>query len=190
MDRLHLGQLGELADRHALGRGLALHLPHGGVHPDRGRDDDGEEQPEAALPDAREVVQRAEGDGQDEAAEAAHEAHHAAHRADAAGVVDGDVLVDRRLAEAHEEAKDEGDDDEADQAHPRREGDGSLDAFHHVGGGRIGEHEGAGDRDQEGPVHYAPRAVLVGEMPAIGRKIEAGIEYIAPIMPAVAMSRP
>ena len=66
-----------------------------------------EQQHEAARPDAGQVVQRAEGDRQHEAAEAADHADQAADRADVVGVVDGNVLEDRRLAEAHEEAEHE-----------------------------------------------------------------------------------
>jgi hypothetical protein len=73
--------------------------------------DDHEQQHEAAGPDAGEVVQHAEGDRQDEAAEAADHADEAADRADVVRVVDRDVLVDRRLAEAHEEAEHEHRDD-------------------------------------------------------------------------------
>ena len=78
------------------------------MHPHQRDGDDQEQQPEAALPDAGQVVERAEGDRQDEAAEAADQTDDAADRADAVGIVDRDVLVDRRLAEAHEEAEHEG----------------------------------------------------------------------------------
>ncbi len=64
-------QFGQLQRRHALDRRSTLHLAHRHVHPDCRCRDDGEEQPEAALPDAREIVERAEGDRQDEATETA-----------------------------------------------------------------------------------------------------------------------
>ena len=49
----------------------------------------------------------AEGDRQHEAAQAADQADDAADRADMVRVVDRDVLVDRGLAQAHEEAEHE-----------------------------------------------------------------------------------
>ena len=78
------------------------------MHPHQRHGNDEEQQPEAALPDARQIVERAEGDGQDEAAKAADKTDDATDRADAIRIIDGDVLVDRRLAEAHEEAEHEG----------------------------------------------------------------------------------
>ena len=81
--------------------------------------DEHEEKREARGVDAREVEQRAEGDRQDEAAEAADHADEAADRADVVGIVDRDVLEDRRLAEAHEEAEREEDDDEGPETHAR-----------------------------------------------------------------------
>ncbi len=188
MDRLHFGELRQLAQ--LLADRLLLHRADGEVHPERRDGDDHEEQPEAALPHAGEIVQRAEGDGQDEAAEATHEAHHATHCADATGIIDRDVLVDRRLAEAHEETQHESRDDEAAEAHPRREAHRPTNAIHHVARRRIGQDEGADDRDQEGPVHDRPRTVFVGEVPAIGAENRSRMEYIAPIMPAVAISSP
>ena len=75
------------------------------MHPGQRDGDEHEQQREAGGVDAREVQKRAEGDRQDEAAEAADHADEAADRADVAGVVDRDVLEDRGLAEAHEEAE-------------------------------------------------------------------------------------
>jgi hypothetical protein len=46
--------------------------------------------------------------------------------ADMVGVVDRDVLEDRRLAEAHEEAKREQGGDEGPQAHAGRKGDRAV----------------------------------------------------------------
>ena len=162
------GSSGSVASRHA-GLGCCpFHLPDGEVHPDQRDGDDQEQQPEAALPDAGQIVQRAEGDRQDEAAKTADEADDAADRADAVGIIDRDVLVDGRLAEAHEEAEHEGDDDEADDAHARGERHRAANALDHIVRRRIGQDEGAHDRDEEGPVHDAAGAELVGEMPAIG----------------------
>ena len=97
---------GVVVGRRPGGRGrLALHAPDGEVHPEEGRGNDCEEQQEAARPEAREVLQRAERDREDEAAEPADHPDEAADRADIVGVVDRDVLVDRGLAEAHEEAE-------------------------------------------------------------------------------------
>ncbi len=96
----------------------------------------GEEQHEAARPDAGQVVERAEGDRQDEAAEPADHADQAADRADVVRVVDRDVLVDGGLAEAHEEAEHAGDRDEGDRADLEVEGDRAVDAAHAVVGRR------------------------------------------------------
>ena len=56
-------------------------------------------------------------DRQHEAAEPADQADEAADRADVVRVVDRDVLEDRRLAEAHEEAEHEHDHGEGDEPH-------------------------------------------------------------------------
>ncbi len=93
-----------------------LHAPDGEMHPDKRTDGDQEQQHEAARPDAGEVVEHAEGDRQHEAAEAADHADEAADRADIVRVVDRDVLVDRGLAEAHEEAEHEDRHGEGDDA--------------------------------------------------------------------------
>ena len=50
---------------------------------------------------------RAEGDRQHEAAEAADHADEAADGADILRIIDRDMLVDRRLAQGHEEAEHE-----------------------------------------------------------------------------------
>ena len=70
---------------------------------------------EAALPDAGQVIEHAEQDRQNKAAEPADQADHAADRADVLRVVDGDMLVDCSFAEAHEEAQDEYDGGEGDE---------------------------------------------------------------------------
>ena len=78
----------------------------------------------------------AEGDRQDEAAEPADHADEAADRADIVGVVGRDVLVDRGLAEAHEEAEHEDDADEGDRPDREVEGDRPADAVHDIVGRR------------------------------------------------------
>src|SRR5690606_20328242 len=118
-----------------------LHLADGNMHPHERDGDDEKEQPEAALPYARQVVERAESDRQHEAAEAADQSDNATNRADAIGVVDRDVFVDRSLTEAHEEAQYEGGDDEADEAHAGRKSDGAADTFDDVLSRRIGQDE-------------------------------------------------
>ena len=138
------------------------------MHPDERSRDDQEQQPEAALPDAGQIVEGTEGDRQNEAAEAADETDDSADGADAIGVVDGDVLVDCCLAEAHEEAEHERNHDEAEQAHPRRELDRAADAFDDILRRRIGQDERANDRDDERPVHDRAGAIAVGEMSAVG----------------------
>ena len=99
------------------------------IHSEAGGDDR-EKQHEAARPDAGEIVERAEGDRQDEAAEAADHADEAADRADVLRVVDRNVLVDRGLAEAHEEAEHEGNRDEGDRPDLEVEIDRTVDAAH------------------------------------------------------------
>ena len=165
VDLLHLRQLGELLELLAVD--ALLHGADGQVHPHQREARDGEQRHEAALPDAGEVVEQAEQDRQHEAAEAADQADHAADRADVVGVVDGDVLVDRRLAEAHEEAEHEHDHREGEQPGLEPERHGPADALHDVLGGRIGQQEAGGDRHAERPVHHAARAVLVGEHAAV-----------------------
>ena len=84
------------------------------MHPHQGDGNQGEQQPEATLPDAGQVVQRTESYRQDEAAETADQSDDAADGADTIGVIDRDVLEHRRLAEAHEEAEYRRDDHEPD----------------------------------------------------------------------------
>ena len=98
------------------------------------------------------------------------------------GIVDRDVLEDRRLAQGHEEAEHEDGHDEGDEAHLGREGDRPVDAVDDVVGRRIGQHEGADRRDAEGQVHDRPRAVAVREVAAIdaeqaGRDREGGGQH-------------
>ena len=135
---------------------------------------DGEQRHEAALPDAGEVVEQAEQDRQHEAAEAADQADHAADRAHVVWVVDRDVLVDRRLAEAHEEAEHEHDHREGEQPGLEPERHGPADALHDVFGRRIGQQEAGGDRHAERPVHHPARAVLVGEHAAVDAEQAGG----------------
>ncbi len=122
------------------------------------------------VPDAGEVVRAApNGDRQDEAAQATDQPDDATDRADAVRVVDRDVLVHRRLAQAHEEAEDEDQHDEADHADDQAEGDRPADALHDVVGRRVGQDEG--DRPpRRRSVQYMMRRApkLVRQMPAIG----------------------
>ena len=160
------------------------------MHPREQPDDDDEQQHEAARPQAGQVVERAEGDRQDEAAEAADHADEAADRADVVGVVGRDVLVDGGLAEAHEEAEHEGDDDEGGRADLEMEGDLALDAVHDVVGRRQRQDQRRRGRDEQAPVHHGARADAVGQHAAIGAEDAGGNGIGAPIMPAVAMSKP
>ena len=120
---------------------LPLHRPDREMHPGQRDADQHEEKREAGGVDAREVEKRAEGDRQDEPAEAADHADEAADRAHVVRVVDRDVLEDRGLAEAHEEAEREEQDDEGPEPHRGREGDRAVLALDHVVGGRVGQHE-------------------------------------------------
>ena len=138
------------------------------MHPDQRAGDQREQQHEAAGPQTGEIEQRAERDRQHETAKAADHADEAADRADILGVIDGDVLVDRGLAERHEEAQHEHRDGERYKPHLEVKGARSRDRAHHIIGRRVGENERAGDRDHEGPIHDPARAVAVRQMSAIG----------------------
>ena len=147
---------------------LLFHPENGDMHPGEAGGDDDEEQHEATRPDAGEVVERAEGNRQYEAAESADHADQAADRADIAGVVDRDVLVDGGLAYRHEEAKDEGNRDKRRPADLEMEIDRPVDAAHDIIGGRQRQHCAADQRDRKGPVEHSARADLVRENAAIG----------------------
>ena len=66
-----------------------------------------EQQHEAAGPQAGKIVERAERDRQHEAAQPADHSDQPADGADIFRIVDGNVLVDRGLAQRHEEAEHE-----------------------------------------------------------------------------------
>lgn len=61
VDLLHLGQFGQPVER--LARPFTLHGADRDVHPHERHGGDQEQQHEAAGPDAREVVQKAKGNG-------------------------------------------------------------------------------------------------------------------------------
>ena len=81
--------------------------------------DQQEQEGEARGIDAGQIEQRAEHDRQHEATQAADHPDETADRADMPGVIDRDVLEDRRLAEAHEEAEREDRDHERAKVHLR-----------------------------------------------------------------------
>ena len=83
------------------------------------------------------------------------------------GIVDRDVLVDRRLAQAHEEAEHENQAGEGDDAGRHMKVQRAIDALHDIFGGRIGQDEGDQCRYAEHPVHDAAGAIAVGENAAI-----------------------
>src|SRR5262249_34186229 len=83
------------------------------------------------------------------------------------GVVHWDVLVDRGLAEAHEEAEHEHDHGEGEEPRLEPEDHGPADALHDVLGWWVGEDEAGHDRHAERPVHDASRAVLIREHAAV-----------------------
>jgi hypothetical protein len=184
---LHLRQLRQRAEEG--GRRLALHAQDRHMHPDHRDQHQHEQRHEAAGPQPGQVEQGAEQDRQNEAAQAADHADQTAHRADMLRVVDRDVLVDRRLAQGHEETEHEDDDDETGQPHFEVEREGLLHPVHHVVGRWIGEQKGGDDGDEEGPVEHPPRAVGIGEVATIGAE-EAGRnrEGSAAIIPALLMS--
>src|SRR5690606_1533159 len=100
----HLGKLRQ-GLRLVATKGCPLHLPYGNVHPDKRDGYKQKEESETRRPDPCQVEQHAEHERQDETAETADHPDKAADSADMLGIVDGDVLEDRRVAEAHEEAK-------------------------------------------------------------------------------------
>src|SRR5262249_27717301 len=152
MDILHLRQFGKLFERFA--DGATLHLADRYVHPQERSRDEQEKQHEATSPYTSKIVERAEGDGKNEAAKPADHADETADRADVVRIVDGDVLVDGGLAESHEEAEHEHHDREWDDAHFHMEGNRAGDAAHHIVGRWIGQYEGADHRDLKSPVHH------------------------------------
>ena len=165
VDLLHFRQFRQAGQ--GLASHVALHRPDRDVHPDQRHGRDQEHEHEAARPNTGQVVQRTEGDRQHETAQAANEANDASDSTDMLRIVDRDVLVDRGLAQAHEEAQHEGDYGKGYEPHLQRERDRSVDSLHHVLGRRIGHHETGGDRDAEGPVHHAPGAEFVRQDAAI-----------------------
>ena len=106
VDRLHFREFGQLAQGSAPCASRSMRRMARCIHSSETRGDQ-EQQHEAAGPDAGQIVEHAEGDRQNEAAETADHADQPADRADIVRVVDRDVLVDRRLAQAHEEAEHE-----------------------------------------------------------------------------------
>ncbi|MCY1408149.1 hypothetical protein D9M71_234660 [compost metagenome] len=157
------GQFRQVAGFQVLGPFHALGHADRVVHPQQGAGGDQEQQHEAALPDADHVVEHAEGQRQQEAAEAADHAHQATDHADVVRVVGGDVLEHRRLAQGHEEAQHRDDQGEAYQAEGHRELDLAAYPGDRVAGRRIAEQEGAQRRYAQGPVHHPARAVAVGQ---------------------------
>ena len=105
MQLRHFGEFGQCAPFHA--GGLLLHLAHRDMHPHQRHGDQCEEHHETARPDTGKIAYRTEDDRQDETTQPADQAHHAADRANMVGIVDGNVLVDRSLAQRHEEAEHE-----------------------------------------------------------------------------------
>ena len=165
VDRLHFGEFRQLLQ--TAGERLPFHALDGDVHPDQRTGGDEEQQHEAAGPDAGEIVERAEGDRQHEAAETADHADQAADRADIVRVVDRDMLVHRGFAQAHEEAEHENQAGEGDDTGRHVEVQRAIDGLHDIVGGRIGQDEGDQRRDAEHPVHDAARAIAVGQHAAI-----------------------
>ena len=172
VDFLHFGEFRQLLQRFA--DDTAFHLPDRDMHPDEGAGDQQEQQHEATGPKAGQVDKRTERDREHEAAETADHAHHAADSADIVRIVDRDVLEDGGLAESHEEAQHEDRDDERHQPRLHVEADRARDRPHGIVGRWIGQHEGAGDRDQEGPVQHAACAIAVRKMAAIGAEHAGG----------------
>src|SRR5207344_380666 len=101
----------------------------GEVHPNKRRRRDGEQRHEAALPHARQIIERAEEYRQHEAAQAPNQADDTADRTHVLRIVDGDVFVDGRLAETHEETEDEDEHGESDEAGLQAEAHGPADTL-------------------------------------------------------------
>ena len=84
------------------------------------------------------------------------------------------MLEDSGLAERHEEAKHEHRHRERHQPNFQMEADRATDRLHQIVGRRIGQNEGADDRDEECPVHHAAGAVAIRKMAAIGPEYAGG----------------
>ena len=95
-------------------------------------------------------------------------------RAHVLGVVDRDVLVDRRLAERHREAEDDGEGDEGGQRDGDVERDRPFDPLDHVVRRRVAQEEAHEDAHDERPVHDEARAVAIREVSAEGPEDAAG----------------
>jgi hypothetical protein len=141
VDLLHFRQFRERVQR--LAHGLAFHAADGDMHPDQRRGGEHEQHHEAALPDIRQVIQHPEQDRQQEATQAADHANHAADRPNLVGIINRDVLVDRRLAQAHEEAQHKNQNYEARDSRLQMEGNLAVYTAHDIVGRRIGQQERA-----------------------------------------------
>ena len=146
----------------------ALHVTDGEMHPGQSDGDDSGKQHEAACPHADDVVHDAEAYGKHKASQSTDQADDSADRSDMLRVVDGDVLVDRRLAERHEESENDGQDHKQPERNGYVEDDGSIDASDDVIGRRVRKDESAQDACDERPIHNGAGTVFVGEPPAEG----------------------
>src|SRR5262245_7877451 len=90
-----------------LRRVLFQDSPHDDVQPDQAHGSDDQEEHPACRPDAGPAQEVAENDGADEAAEAAEHADDAANHAHIARKIIGYVAIDRRLADAGDDADNE-----------------------------------------------------------------------------------
>ena len=179
-DSLFTGQFG----KEALTTKSAFHMQDRGMHPQKRHRGDGEQQHEAACPDADNVIHDPEGNRQEEPAKTANQPDNAAHRADMVRVIDRDVFVDRRLAKRHEEAEQHRQRHKDRQLDNQPEGNRPLDAVNDIACRRIGQKETDHHRGDESPVHHSPRAITVGHPAAkrpehrsrqrIGRRQHAG----------------
>lgn len=102
------------------------------MHPEKGCSDQDEEQHETTRPDADQVVECAEGDGQYEAAQPANHADHTADGTNTIGIIDWDMFVDGGFSKGHEESKDENEYGEWPDIHAEREFNRAFDAFNDV----------------------------------------------------------
>src|SRR5690606_2187640 len=100
-------------------------------------------------------------------AKSADKADDTPDRAHMIGIIDGNVLVDGRLSEAHEKAEHENQYGEGEEPGFQAEGNRPAHAADHVLRRRIRQQKCASDGHAEGPVHDAARPVLVGQMAAV-----------------------
>src|SRR5690606_24245605 len=93
------------------------------MHPRQGDGHHQEQEHEAALPYADDVIQHAEGQWEQKTTQTTDHADDPTDRADMAGIIGRDMLENGRLAQRHEEAEYDGQQYEHGQTHAETEAD-------------------------------------------------------------------